>query len=44
MKSKVGDLMAIAKRKSIEFVVLSTDEYEMVLKASNGDIKALEHN
>ena len=36
--------MAIAKEKSIEFVsVAQQDEYEMVLKASNGDIIALEH-
>ena len=36
--------MAIAKEKGIEFVsVAQQDEYEMVLKASNGDIIALEH-
>ena len=36
--------MAIAKEKGIEFVsAAQQDEYEMVLKASNGDIIALEH-
>ena len=36
--------MAIAKEKGIEFVsVAQQDEYEMVLKASNGDIIALVH-
>ncbi len=36
--------MAIAKDKEIEFVsAAQQDEYEMVLKASNGDTIALEH-
>ena len=36
--------MAIAKEKGFEFVSSSQqDEYELVLKASNGDTIALEH-